>query len=246
MLLSCAGVEASKAPPTWWIDAGHGLMWTMQTSHSMNYQSAVAYCADLRLAGYSDWRLPTIAELDMVTTNRSYTTTGIHDHKAVEHSDVDVSFAWGKAPPNGYVWSSTSNGKDKMVVENLSFASGGHSDANPTASLLGGGHYALCVRGVTDDKPTPQIRAQAAVLVSQVAARAGNYEPALDYAKQALALDPGSPDALDALGVAEGHLGQWADAVTQIEAALKIDGKNSGYKADLKWAKKGLADTGNK
>ena len=82
------------------------------------------------------------------------------------------------------------------------------------------------------------------MLVSQVASRAGNYQPALDYANQALALDPGSADALDALGVAEGHLGQWADAVTQIESALKINGKNSQYKADLKWAKTGLAAAG--
>ena len=42
-------------------------------------------------------------------------------------------------------------------------------------------------------------------------------------------------------GVAEGHQGQWADAVAKIEAALKANPKNAGYKADLKWAKKGLS-----
>jgi hypothetical protein len=47
-----------------WTDPETRLMWTKKDNSSdVNWQKARTYCHNLRLAGYSDWRLPTIDEL---------------------------------------------------------------------------------------------------------------------------------------------------------------------------------------
>jgi len=55
-----------------WIDASTGLMWSKPWYYpplvrgAWNYRDAAAFCADLRLLGYDDWRLPTAEELQQV------------------------------------------------------------------------------------------------------------------------------------------------------------------------------------
>jgi hypothetical protein len=44
-------------------DKASGLMWQQETGGEMNWGSALSYCENSSLAGYSDWRLPTIKEL---------------------------------------------------------------------------------------------------------------------------------------------------------------------------------------
>ena len=47
-----------------WTDPSTGLMWAGQDNgKDVSWKSASKYCRDLRLAGYSGWRLPTISEL---------------------------------------------------------------------------------------------------------------------------------------------------------------------------------------
>lgn len=43
-----------------WTDPSTGLMWT---GKDVSWKKAMKYCRDLRLAGYSDWRLANIGEL---------------------------------------------------------------------------------------------------------------------------------------------------------------------------------------
>lgn len=55
----------------YWVDT-YGLMWAGQDNgKDVNWHEATKYCHNLRLAGYSDWRLATIVEL-----------TGIYDQGA--------------------------------------------------------------------------------------------------------------------------------------------------------------------
>lgn len=63
----------AQADELTWTDPATGLMWTKKensggscwedNSKSVNWQQATDYCRNLRLAGHSDWRLPTIGEL---------------------------------------------------------------------------------------------------------------------------------------------------------------------------------------
>jgi hypothetical protein len=50
-----------------WIDSASGLTWAKEDSYwGETWQQATDYCRSLQLAGYTDWRLPTIDELQGV------------------------------------------------------------------------------------------------------------------------------------------------------------------------------------
>src|SRR5208337_2663443 len=58
---SASGTQSSALT---WTDPATGLMWTKKdTGSDVNWSQAMSYCSKLQLAGYSDWRLPTIDEL---------------------------------------------------------------------------------------------------------------------------------------------------------------------------------------
>ena len=50
----------------YWVDPSTGLMWAGKDNfgRDVNWSQAAKYCLDLRLAGHSDWRLPTIGDLE--------------------------------------------------------------------------------------------------------------------------------------------------------------------------------------
>ena len=48
----------------YWKDLATGLMWAgKDNGRDVTWQKAMKYCRDLRLAGYSDWRLATLGEM---------------------------------------------------------------------------------------------------------------------------------------------------------------------------------------
>jgi len=65
-----SSTDQRGAPDTrvraYWVDPSTGLMWAGRDSfgRDLNWRQATKYCTDLQLAGYADWRLPTIVELE--------------------------------------------------------------------------------------------------------------------------------------------------------------------------------------
>ena len=51
----------------YWIDSNTRLMWAAKDNgKDITWGKAIKFCSNLRLAGYSDWRLPTIDELSSI------------------------------------------------------------------------------------------------------------------------------------------------------------------------------------
>lgn len=86
--------------PTW-TDPSTDLMWTRKDNGSdVDWNQATTYCAKSQLAGYTDWRLPTIEELQ-----------GIYDPSVSYHAKFDydlvVVHVKGHLNLTGWYWSST-------------------------------------------------------------------------------------------------------------------------------------------
>ena len=94
-----------------WTDASTGLMWAgKDNGKDVTWKNAVRYCRDLRLAGYSDWRLASLGELE-----------GIYDKEAnapglMGPSGKGSAATWhvkGSLFLTGNQWSSTQLGDDR-------------------------------------------------------------------------------------------------------------------------------------
>jgi hypothetical protein len=97
----------------YWVDPSTGLMWAAKDNRKeVNWHKAMKYCRTLRLAGYSDWRLAIIGELQ-----------GIYD-KSAEAPGENPRSRWHEAEPmtfhvkgglflTGNQWSSTRRYDDR-------------------------------------------------------------------------------------------------------------------------------------
>jgi hypothetical protein len=131
-----------------WVDPSTGLMWTAKDNgRDVSQKKAVKYCRDLRLAGYSDWRLATLAELRTIY-DRNANAPGS------SAPDKESSFSYhakGKLFLTGDEWSSERINDDRGHPSSYAWYfdfNEGRSDNDPSgfpypSSLM----RALCVRG---------------------------------------------------------------------------------------------------
>lgn len=131
MLLLYAAVQPAMCQDSaeTWNDDATGLLWTVKDNGSdTNWMQANNYCEDLNLAGHTDWRLPTLKELESI-----YDRNLSKELKVKGPIDLKGDNVWAEATGSGNAWV-------------FSFLNGG-SSMLPTAGGCGGSGRALCVRG---------------------------------------------------------------------------------------------------
>jgi hypothetical protein len=141
------GTLQETLAPKYWIDPATGLMWARKDNgRDVNWHKATKYCHDLRVTGYSNWRLPTISELQ-----------GIYDRGAEARGrDGQGASTWnvkGSLFLTGLQWSSTqredSLGRPDGFAWYFDFANGRRNDEDASrfsGRLADYGKRALCVR----------------------------------------------------------------------------------------------------
>ncbi len=111
--------------PTW-TDSATGLMWAGKDSGTnLTWSEAENYCSNLKLAGYSKWRLPSIDEL-----------AGIYD----ENEDVNDWHVKGRIRVTGWEWTNnapSSSGDHKLFT---------FQSTKKSSVLVVVNRRALCVR----------------------------------------------------------------------------------------------------
>jgi hypothetical protein len=91
----------------YWIDPSTGLMWKARDSEKrMSWHSAVKYCRTLKDAGYSDWRLASIDELEGLVNLRAYATEHVGSSD-IMHWNGDLHVNGGLLLTGDRHWSST-------------------------------------------------------------------------------------------------------------------------------------------
>ncbi len=104
-----------------WVDPSSGLMWAgKDNGQNVTWKNAVKYCRDLRLGGYSDWRLATIDELQGISIQVEHDSLPARDGVVVEYVHagrakgglhLTSSQTWSsskrqddRGQPTGYAW----------------------------------------------------------------------------------------------------------------------------------------------
>jgi len=157
LLLSVAAIQANvqSAPEGqggvqetgirgYWIDPSTGLMWLgKDNGKDVSWNKAMKYCRDLRLAGYSDWRLASMAELQGIY-DRTANAPGLGVHE-VEPTTWHVK---GNLFLTAYEWSSNYRMDDRGhpigYAYYFDFNQGKPNDDQKGYSTY---KHALCVRG---------------------------------------------------------------------------------------------------
>ncbi len=130
----------------YWIDPSTGLMWAgKDNGKDVSWKKAMKYCRDLRLAGYSDWKLANMAELQPI-----YDSTAVTPGLAGPRKKP-MTVTWhvkGNLFLTGDQWSSNyrmdDRGRPVGYAYYFDFNSG---KPDEDADAYSYGKRALCVRG---------------------------------------------------------------------------------------------------
>jgi hypothetical protein len=131
-----------------------------------------------------------------------------------------------------------------------------NSTENPsiyTAEMTHAFMGAICVRPMEPDllqtakaavvtHPVPDLQTLKTFIPlnnARLAYQAGNYQESITQAQSAIALKADPAVAYWGIGISYGRLGQWDQAITNLQSALAIDKKFTDAQSALKWAKDG-------
>ena len=242
------GCMASKTPAplnhritTWWPDPSTGLMWTGTNIDGVsawkNFADSNKACNELEVDGRSGWRLPTIDELDAVRV----TSPVIHPDGT--HLDVG-NLKWTYVAEQPLIWSNSPAPKQGEYYTQRVNGLSAPEASKPSDHW---GHVAFCVRAMEPDvlqaaKAAPittavsdlaTLQAYAPLLKAQAAYNADQFQSCIDQIRQGLAIKPDIAVAYYGLGLSEGMLGQWDQAVADLEKVKKL-GLHGEYA--LAWA----------
>ncbi len=133
----------------YWIDPTTNLMWAAKDNFKdVSRKKAMKYCTDLRIGGYSDWRLANIGELDAIY-DKSAESPGVNPRSKWHGAEFMAWHVKGNLFLAGDMWSSTliydDRGKDTGWGWRYDFNEG--REFNGDEAWFG--HHALCVRDST-------------------------------------------------------------------------------------------------
>ena len=133
-----------------WSDPSTGLVWAgKDNGRDVSWKGAVSYCRTLRLAGYSDWRLASLSELEAIY-DKTANAPGL---ARLGGPAKGSAFTWhvkGDIFLTGNQWSSSQRNDDRGRPNGYVWYydfNEGRSNNNPTGFFYPyNGMRALCVR----------------------------------------------------------------------------------------------------
>jgi tetratricopeptide (TPR) repeat protein len=254
-----AQVANTSDPTTWWPEPITGLMWagtphwnangTPAQGYGLPWQEAVAYCANLKLGGFSNWRLPTMDEVKAATELRqisvwlespAYSHSGLDIYKGLffkgrtDFPSLGEDWFWTSTNENGGYWFAALNSDDGTFHRAPYISTPGVLCVRPMDAEMA----ALANDAHVDVPISTMEEFQAYVTVSKARSsyQATQYSASLQQAQAALQLKPNFLPALVGIGLSSGMLGQWDQAVSSLQAAKNLAKDDKAISNDLKWA----------
>src|SRR5882672_10956084 len=119
----------------YWVDPSTELMWAgKDNGRDLSWQKAMKYCQDMRLAGYSDWKLATIDELEGIYDPTAEAPgisirTGQHLKFHVKGNLFLTGDQWSstrinddRGRPNGFAWRFDFNNGVRFPYDHLGYS----------------------------------------------------------------------------------------------------------------------------
>lgn len=85
-------------------DCVTGLMWQKETNPRMGPKDAEGFCANLKLAGYTDWRLPNIKELNTILNLDVNSSSWLFPQFPVPENEKMLHYAANGMFENNFAW----------------------------------------------------------------------------------------------------------------------------------------------
>lgn len=244
----------------WAAAAGNG------HANTMTWDESVSYCSALQLDGYSGWRLPKVEDIATATYlypvpiyDKEGNVEKTYDYLAFKGqltASADIRIWTANAAQNGEYTTIFVGAPDILGIMAHPKEWGSLFQMNALKWHLRSAkpsdrNGAVCVRPIEPDLlaiakaaqvPHPVADQQALTNYiplnkARLAYQSGNYQECLTQAQLARAqnVDPATVDW--AIGIAYGQLGDWDQAISNLEAALKINKQYQDAGDALGWAK---------